>query len=96
MVDQGTPTTMMTAPDRTRRRTTTTTTTKTKTKSKLVDYSKSRASAVDINISAIDQMHIYSKSRLKLMLKPSCSEETIVSTERSPHFKKWMTGLSTH
>ena len=49
-----------------------------------------------INISAIDQMHIYSKSRLKLMLKPSCSEETIVSTERSPHFKKWMTGLSTH
>jgi len=49
-----------------------------------------------INIGAIDQMHIYSKSRVKVILKPVCSEDTIVSTERSPHFKKWMTGLSTH
>lgn len=48
-----------------------------------------------VSISAIDQMHVYSKSRVKLILKPVCKEETIVSTERSPHFKKWITGSST-
>ncbi len=47
-----------------------------------------------INIRAVDQMHVYSKSRVKLILKPFCSEETIVSTERSSHFKKWITGIS--
>jgi two-component system response regulator LytT len=45
-----------------------------------------------INVGSIDQMHVYSKSRVKLILKPVCEEETIVSTERSPHFKKWITG----
>lgn len=47
-----------------------------------------------VNISSIDQMHVYSKSRVKLILKPMCEEETIVSTERSPHFKKWITGAT--
>lgn len=45
-----------------------------------------------INVDAIDQMHVYSKSRVKIILTPPCDEETIVSTERAPHFKKWMTG----
>lgn len=45
-----------------------------------------------INVASIDQMHVYSKSRVKLILKPACEEETIVSTERSSHFKKWITG----
>ena len=47
-----------------------------------------------INFASVAQMHVYSKSRVKLILKPTCPEETIVSTERSPHFKKWMTGIS--
>lgn len=47
-----------------------------------------------INVNAIDQMHVYSKSRVKLILKPRCEEETIVSTERSPTFKKWITGAA--
>jgi len=45
-----------------------------------------------INVGSIDQMHVYSKSRVKLVLKPACDEETIVSTERSSYFKKWITG----
>jgi len=35
----------------------------------------------------------WSKSRVKVILKPACDQETIVSTERSPHFKEWLTGL---
>ncbi|MFM7016559.1 MAG: LytR/AlgR family response regulator transcription factor, partial [Bacteroidota bacterium] len=45
-----------------------------------------------INISAIDKMLAWSKSRVKVILKPTCDQETIVSTERSPHFKEWLTG----
>jgi two-component system LytT family response regulator len=46
-----------------------------------------------ININAIDKMLAWSKSRVKVILKPACDQETIVSTERSPHFKEWLTGL---
>jgi two-component system LytT family response regulator len=45
-----------------------------------------------INVKAIDKMFSVSKSRVKLTLTPSCEHETIVSTERSPEFKKWLTG----
>jgi two-component system LytT family response regulator len=45
-----------------------------------------------VNVASIDKMHVYSKSRVKLVLKPICEEETIVSTERSSTFKKWITG----
>jgi two-component system response regulator LytT len=45
-----------------------------------------------VNISAIDKMLAWSKSRVKIILKPSIEIETIVSTERSPHFKEWLTG----
>ena len=45
-----------------------------------------------INFNAIKEMHAYSKSRVKIELNPGTPLETIVSTERSPHFKKWLTG----
>lgn len=41
---------------------------------------------------AIDNMFTYSKSRVKIVLKPKTEEETIVSTERSPEFKTWLLG----
>ncbi len=43
-----------------------------------------------IHIDAIDNMMSYSKGRVKINLKPACDMETIVSTERSPHFKRWL------
>lgn len=45
-----------------------------------------------IALEAIDEMHTVSKSRVKINLQPPCDITTIVSTERSPHFKKWLTG----
>ncbi|MBR9921283.1 MAG: response regulator transcription factor [Bacteroidetes bacterium] len=45
-----------------------------------------------INFKAIQDMYAYSKSRVKIELDPSHNEDLIVSTERSPHFKKWLTG----
>lgn len=48
-----------------------------------------------INIKAIDQMFSYSKSRVKILLKPPASIETIVSTDRSGKFKSWLSGKTT-
>ncbi|MBL0343137.1 MAG: response regulator transcription factor [Bacteroidetes bacterium] len=45
-----------------------------------------------VNINAIKNMVSYSKSRVKLELNPHTDMETIVSTERSPNFKGWLTG----
>jgi len=45
-----------------------------------------------INIAAIDQMFSFSKSRVKINLKPPIDLDTIVSTERSPLFKEWLSG----
>lgn len=45
-----------------------------------------------INIEAIREMYAYSKSRVKIELQPACDLETIVSTERSSKFKKWLEG----
>lgn len=45
-----------------------------------------------VNIEAINEMYAYSKSRVKIDLNPSCDLDTVVSTERSPHFKKWLVG----
>ncbi len=47
-----------------------------------------------VNIKAIANMVSYSKSRVKLELNPHTLIETIVSTERSPNFKNWLTGTS--
>lgn len=40
---------------------------------------------------AIDKMSTHTKSRVRISLKPN-EEEVIVSTERSPNFKKWLKG----
>jgi two-component system LytT family response regulator len=45
-----------------------------------------------VSIEAIEEMYPYSKSRVKIKLKPAFSGDAIVSTERSPFFKKWLTG----
>ncbi len=45
-----------------------------------------------VNIKSIENMSTYSKSRVKLALKPPCSIETIVSAERSSEFKIWLVG----
>lgn len=45
-----------------------------------------------VNIGAISKMVTYSKSRVKLELMPQPEEEVIVSTDRSPDFKKWLGG----
>jgi two-component system LytT family response regulator len=45
-----------------------------------------------INVEAIREMHPYSKSRVKVDLEPPTDLETIVSTERSSEFKKWLVG----
>lgn len=39
---------------------------------------------------SIRQMHAYSKSRVKLQLKPATRFEVIVSVERASKFKSWM------
>ena len=45
-----------------------------------------------VNVQAIREMHPYSKSRVKIDLDPATDMETIVSTERSAEFKKWLVG----
>lgn len=45
-----------------------------------------------VNVSAIREMHPYSKSRVKVDLEPPTDLETIVSTERSAEFKRWLVG----
>ncbi|MEO5572326.1 MAG: LytTR family DNA-binding domain-containing protein [Bacteroidia bacterium] len=47
-----------------------------------------------VNIDAIEKMVAYTKSRVKLVLIPTTSQDTIVSTERSPGFKEWLLGKS--
>jgi two-component system response regulator LytT len=45
-----------------------------------------------VNVAAIREMHPYSKSRVKVDLDPTTDLETIVSTERSADFKRWLVG----
>ncbi|GJM34753.1 MAG: DNA-binding response regulator [Saprospiraceae bacterium] len=45
-----------------------------------------------VNINAIKEMQTASKSRVKINLYPPFEEETIVSTDRSSSFKKWLKG----
>ena len=47
-----------------------------------------------IHIDAIQQMHAHSKARVRIDLAPPAHEEVIVSTEKSPLFKKWLEGIS--
>lgn len=45
-----------------------------------------------IRIDAIQQMHSHTKARVRIDLLPVAHEEVIVSTEKSPLFKKWLEG----
>ncbi len=45
-----------------------------------------------VKMESIEEMVTYSKSRVKLKLIPPSEEDAIVSKERSPEFKKWLTG----
>lgn len=45
-----------------------------------------------VSISAIDKMMVWTKGRVKLMLKPLFEEEIVVSSERSAAFKVWLGG----
>ena len=45
-----------------------------------------------IHMDAIQQMHAHSKARVRIDLLPAAHEEVIVSTEKSPLFKKWLEG----
>lgn len=47
---------------------------------------------VILGLEAIREMYAYSKARVKVELEPPADMDIIVSTERSPHFKKWLTG----
>ena len=43
-----------------------------------------------VGIGAIEKMHTWTKSRIKIELNPPSKQEVIVSVERSPEFKKWL------
>lgn len=43
-----------------------------------------------VGIEAIEQMYSYSRSRIKIDLKPASPKECIVSTEKTPDFKAWL------
>ena len=45
-----------------------------------------------VNFNSIQEMYSYSKSRVKMELKPSCEFDVIASTDRSGSFKKWLSG----
>lgn len=44
-----------------------------------------------LNIKSIREMHVISKSRIKINLFPPTDHETAVSSERVANFKKWLT-----
>lgn len=46
-----------------------------------------------ISVQSIGKMITVSKSRVKIELSPPCPIDTIVSTERSGKFKKWLVGV---
>jgi two-component system response regulator LytT len=43
-----------------------------------------------VRFSAIAEIHPYFKGRIKLKLNPDQAEEIVVSSERTPEFKKWL------
>jgi DNA-binding LytR/AlgR family response regulator len=45
-----------------------------------------------ISFESIEKMTAYSKSRILIILRPPCQNETITSTERSGDFKEWLAG----
>ncbi len=49
-----------------------------------------------VNLDGIDNMYAWSRSRLKLDLKPSKDLDTVVATDRASNFKEWLEGKGTH
>lgn len=47
---------------------------------------------VIVNVKAIKNMEMYSRSRVALQLQPPIKAELVVSTERASAFKKWLEG----
>jgi DNA-binding LytR/AlgR family response regulator len=45
-----------------------------------------------VNIKGIDEMHVHSRSRLRLTLRPPSAQEVIVSTGKTSAFKEWLRG----
>lgn len=45
-----------------------------------------------VNLESIDNMYAWSRSRLKLELKPTKELDTVVATERASSFKNWLEG----
>jgi DNA-binding LytR/AlgR family response regulator len=45
-----------------------------------------------ISFESIDRMTAYSKSRIRITLRPPCEAESISSTERSADFRSWLAG----
>jgi len=45
-----------------------------------------------ISFESIEGLITYSKSRIKVKLRPPCDLESISSTERSPFFREWLKG----
>jgi two-component system, LytTR family, response regulator LytT len=43
-----------------------------------------------VTFDAIAEMHPYFKGRIKLILQPKSDEEVVISSERTPEFKKWI------
>lgn len=43
-----------------------------------------------VTFGSIAEIHTYFKGRIKLQLTPATTEEVIISSERSPEFKKWI------
>ncbi|MFH0841644.1 MAG: LytTR family DNA-binding domain-containing protein [Bacteroidota bacterium] len=43
-----------------------------------------------VHINAIDNIHILSKSRIRIILTPPAGEDIIISFERSRNFKNWL------
>jgi len=46
-----------------------------------------------VKLSAIKNVHVFPKSRLKLELDPPASDEIFVTQEKVPEFKKWIDGV---
>jgi DNA-binding LytR/AlgR family response regulator len=46
-----------------------------------------------VKLSAIKNVHVFPKSRLKLELDPPAADEIFVTVEKVPEFKKWIDGL---
>jgi DNA-binding LytR/AlgR family response regulator len=45
-----------------------------------------------ISYESIEKMTAYSRSRIRIILRPPCVNETISSTERSGDFREWLAG----